>query len=224
MIFYFSVVLYITSVITALVLMILGKNMGARKFFMLSAVHFGFFAVFLASLFFLKPAVDTPPLNYFFLLFVCTGVMLSGLVWRIHVPRPARFYFSIFIVTFPLFLFSPSMLVNFLLTARYTDTLGKVFPVSGNYMLEPQNSWSTASDNNKYKLVRKQGIYRQTIARDILFGGKLDSIKVIRFTPGDKTVIRGYWGSITYVSAELDSTDAEISLIPRRPNSIQRKL
>ena len=224
MVFYLSIVLYISSVIGALVLMILGKQMDRRKFILLASVHGFLFLIFLASLLFKKEVPGQPNLNFFFLLFICSGVWLTGQVWRIANPLPLRIYFSIYSITFPLFLFSPSMLVNFLLTTKYTETLGKTFQVKDNYFLEQQNSWSDKSGKLKYKLVVKKGVFTQTLARDIDFNGSIDSIKTLAFDPNKVAAIRGYRMKETYVSTTLDSIDFTVELKKRKANQIERRL
>jgi len=224
MVFYLSIVLYISSVIGALVLMILGKNMDRRKFMLLASVHGFLLLIFLASLFLGRDTPGETPLNFFFLLFVCSGVWLTGQVWRIATPLPLRIYFSIYAITFPLFLFSPSMLVNFLLTTSYTETLGKTFVVRDNYFLEQQNSWSDNSGRMKYKLVVKKGGFTQTLARDIDFNGAIDSSKTISFDLNQGAVIRGYRPKETFVSSSLDSIDITVVLKKRKFNQIERRL
>ena len=224
MVFYLSIVLYISSVIGALVLMILGKQMDRRKFILLASVHGFLFLIFLASLLLRKEDSGQPTLNFFFLLFICSGVWLTGQVWRIPNPLPLRIYFSIFSITFPLFLFSPSMLVNFLLTTKYTETLGKTFQVKDNYFLEQQNSWSDNSGKLKYKLVVKKGLFTQTLARDIDLNGSVDSIKTISFDPNKSAEIRGYRMKETFVSSSIDSFDISVELKKRKANQIERRL
>ena len=75
-----------------------------------------------------------------------------------------------------------------------------------------------------YKLIRKHGLFYETIQRDVLFNGKLDSIKVLQFVSGDKVMIRGYSAQVTFVSNELDSMDVEVKLVKQKHNQLERKL
>lgn len=222
--FYLAIICYISSFVIALVLMILGKNLGRPRFFLLAGLHSILLFGFIASLI-LRPA-NTPvsTFNYFFLIFFCSGVMLSGWVWRITLPIPIRIYFATFIIGFPMFLFSPSMMVNFLLTNKYTDSFGPAFNVQGNLWLETQNTVAKEDSVPHYKLIRRRGLYRETIARDLVFQGKVDSIKLIEMNPGAVVSIRGYSSRITYVSTEIDSVDLEISLVSKKRNGIEYHL
>lgn len=120
-----------------------------------------------------------------------------------------------------LFLFSPSRLTTFLLSGKYADTLGKTFAVGENYFLEQQIS---SGDNQSYKLIKKHGMFHEAIQRNILFKGKLDSIHVLEFIPNEKTLIRGFSNTTTYVSSDVDSMDVEIKLVKEKQNQIERKL
>lgn len=224
MIFYLSIAIFIGSIIAALALMILGKRMPLRSFILMAAVHVALLILFFLSRSNQTAAEGTERPDFFFLLFICSGTALSGLAWRISAPLPMRIYFSIFMLTFPMFLFSPSRLVNFLLTTRYTDTLGKTFCVKENYFLEQQNSWSKNSAQLYYKLIVKRGIFHQTIGRDLDFGFSLDSIRTITFLKDSVAVVRGYKIKETYVSTGLDSTDIFIPLKSSKPGQIERKL
>lgn len=224
MVFYLSIVCYIASVIIALALMIIGTKMTTAKFLVLCGLH-GLTLLLFVLFSILRNETDpiSSP-NFTFMLYICSGVCLTGLVWRISIPLLLRVYLSIFALTFPLFIFSPSMLVNFLLTTHYTDTLGKTFQVNGAHFLEQQNSWSHASATLKYKLIVKKGIFHQTLARDLDFGGPLDSIHTLSFEVGKKAQIRGYRHQETFVSTGIDSIELTVPMINRKVNQLERKL
>jgi hypothetical protein len=224
MTFYLSIIAYISSVIAALVLMITGKTMAAGKFRWMAGVHLFCGIVFILSILLTGkgPSVEHP--NFFFLLFICTGTCLSALAWRTRITKAEKSYFSLFIVTFPLFLFSPSMLVNFLLTTRYTDSIGKKFPLQGAYALEKQNSWTEHGSEHLYKVVLQRGIFHQTIARDVDFGGEIDSVKVVRFDINDSVRIRAYIIKESYVDTQMDSFEVTVPMKTAKRNLIERRL
>ncbi|MFM2135495.1 MAG: hypothetical protein RL021_895 [Bacteroidota bacterium] len=221
MVFYLSIVLYIASVIAALILMITGKSWTLKRFFLLASIHICFILLYLLKGLRVEENAST---NYFFLFFVCTGTALSGLIWRITSPLLLRAYFSLFMLTFPLFLFSPSMLVNFLLTGKYTDTLGKTFCIKDNLFLEQQQGWKGTNGTFAYKLVERHGIFHKPIARDIQFGGRIDSTRTLLLLKDSTTSIRGYRITETYVSTTIDSIDVTVDLRPKTEMKIERKL
>jgi hypothetical protein len=211
MTFYLSFFVFILSLIAGLALMIAAKDMRRDKFLLLTAVHIIFLFGFIASLL-LRKNDNADSYNYFFMTFICSGVILSGLAWRSFAPLFLKIYFSIFILTIPLFLFSPSMLLNFLLTMNYKETNGPVFKLEDKYFLEKQNNTQNGNGIPHYKIIVEHGIYHQTIQRDIIFGGKLDSIKMLDYQKGKSFQIRGYTSKSTYVSSEVDSTEVTIPL------------
>ena len=93
--FYIAIILFITSVIAGLIASIVGKNTTKEKFFLYAAVHGMFLFAFIASLILRK---DPDAFNYFFLTYICSGLILSGLAWRSNTNIGLKIYFSIFII------------------------------------------------------------------------------------------------------------------------------
>ena len=75
-----------------------------------------------------------------------------------------------------------------------------------------------------YKLIQKKGIFHATIQRDLVFNGKLDSIKVLDFDKSSKGLIRGYTSIKTFVSTQIDSLDVEITLTKKSADGVEYKL
>ena len=67
-------------------------------------------------------------------------------------------------------------------------------------------------------------MFHKTIARDLNFKGKLDSMKIISYDERKAIVIRGYSGSSSFVEDKIDSTDLTIDLLPARKDEIERRL
>ena len=223
MAFYLTLSLYILAVLGGLILMISIRRVPRGTFNRLAVTH-GLLGIGAILSFVLVKNPDPEAPHYLLFAFIISGVLLSGLVWRVPTAFPVKIYFGLFALTFPLFLFSPSMLVNFLLTFRYTDSLGKTFDLGNRYFIEEQQAVLRSKSTMRYKLVRKTGIYRSTIARDIDFAGPVDSIRVLELSGNDSISIRAYRIHNTYVSTEIDSTDRTITLQPARKNVIQRNL
>ena len=219
--FYIAIILFITSVIAGLIASIVGKNMPKEKFFLYAAIHGMFLFAFIASLILRK---DPAAYNYFFLIFICSGLFLSGIAWRSNSFIGLKIYFSLFVITIAMFILSPSRLVNFLLTTKYKDTLGESFLVRENFFLERQSSSMHAEDLPLYKLIRKRGLFHSTIQRDLNFNGKLDSIKILEFDKSSLSVIRGYTSQASYVSNALDSADVEITMKKKTNDGLEYKL
>jgi hypothetical protein len=211
MTFYLSLFIFIISIVAGLVLMIGGKGMSRQKFLLLTSIHLIFIFAFAASLI-LRKAIPSSGYNYFFMAFICSGLVLSGLAWRSLAPFYLRIYFSIFALTIPMFLISPSILLNFLLTMNFSGTNGPVFHLYANYYIEAQNSSRATDKYPHYKLVRKHGLFHQTIQRDLYFSGTLDSVRVIDSENDNTIMIRGFISKVSYVSSEIDSLDLRVPI------------
>lgn len=223
MVFYLSIILFIASVIGGLVLVIIHKRMVREKFLFLGSLHLMLFLAWMASLL-LKKDQEGTPYNYFLLVFLCSGILFSGLAWRSEVPNLIKYYFSIYIITIPMFIFSPSMLVNFLLTGRYTDSLGKRFELGQRYFLETQGTVMSDDTLPHYKVIRVKGMFHETLQRDVVFGGKVDSVKVLQLEPGEMVEIRGYISKKSFVETQIDSSDLTLPLKKTKRNAIEYKL
>jgi hypothetical protein len=223
--FYLAIILYITSIVCGVILMFAVKNISRTKFSGFAFLHLVLIILFIVSTQLKKEAPGQLPVkNLFFLFVICSGIILFGLSWQSRVSIILKIYFSLFSLTLFLFLFSPSRMINFLLTARYADTLGKIIPLKENYFLEEQTSSMNGDSIPSYKLIRKHGMFHETIVRDIRFNGNLDSIHILEFIRGEHVIIRGYSNKTTFVSSEIDSVDVDVKLVKENKNQIERKL
>jgi hypothetical protein len=221
--FYFSLFIFIISLIIGLAIMIAGKNMRRDKFMLLTSLHVIFLFGFLASLLFQK-SQGIVSNNYFFTAYICSGIIMSGLSWRSESPKILRIYFSIFALTIPVFLISPSLLLNFLVTMNFKSTNGPEFHLIDKYYLETQSTTRKADNFPHYKLIQKKGMFHQNIQRDISFNGKIDSVKVISIAKGKSILLRGYTSNRTYVSLDIDSTEVEVPLRVIRQGELEYHL
>ena len=198
-----------------------GKNISRQTIVFLGLMHAMLLFAFIASLLLSSGGKSV---NYFFLAYICSGIIVSGLFIRSEFKLALKIYFGLFGITVPLFIFSPSMLVNFLLTMNYSDSFGAKYPLVGKYYLEAQNVIKEDDTKPLYKLMLKRGMYKQTIDRDIAFSGRLDSVKVLEVNGSHSMRIRGYCSSTTFVTAESDSMDVEVSLRKQKYGDVEYKL
>lgn len=221
--FYLSLFVFILSFIIGLILMITGKNMQREKFFLLASVHAIFLFAFIASLL-LSKNDEALVYNYFFMIYICSGLVLSGLSWRSNSPMILKLYFSIFALSIPLFLISPSTLLNFLLTTNFTNSNGTSFHLNNHYYIENQSVTRKKDNLPHYKVIQKRRLFHKTIQRDVVFKGKLDSVKVLEVDPGTSMWIRGYSSRTTFVSSEVDSTDVMILFKISKQGDVEYRL
>ena len=219
--FYIAIISFIGSVLTGLILMLTKGGLPKDKFRLIFSLHLILLFGFLASVF-LKRGQDTN-VNYFFTAFICSAIMISGMAWKSDISKWIKYYLSVFLLCIPLFIVSPSTLLNFILTTSFTGGNAESFLVTGRIYIERQNTVMGPDSLPHYKVIEKKGLFHSTIERDLVFGGKLDSIKVLDL--GDKAAtVRGYSSVKTFVSNRIDSVDLEISLAKYQRDNIEYRL
>ena len=221
MLLFAAIISFILSNIVALALLFTGKKLNNGWFRMLASLHIIFGVLFLFSLLTNK---EESPRYVSFLIFFCSGIITGGLALGTSTNIILKIYFGIYCLSVFVFIVSPSALLNFLLTANFI-THSDMIPVRGNYFLERQTStFSNDPAEIGYKLIEKKGMFHRTIARDLNFNGKIDSIKVLSFDEINTAVVRGYSGSKNFVEDKIDSVDVTIDLNPTKKDEIRRKL
>jgi hypothetical protein len=215
-----AIISYILSLVVALVLVLVSKRMNPGWFRMIAGIHIVLGVFFLFTLFAYKTET-----NLSFLFFFCSGIVTSGIVFGMNKALPFKIYFGLFSASVFVFLLSPSTLLNFLVAPGFIINKEKLIPVHGKYFLEVQNTLSLDNENTiQYKLIRKAGMFHQTISRNLNFNGSLDSIKVLTVEEGIAAEVRGYISRKTFVSDQVDSTDVSLNLNPTNKDVIQRRL
>lgn len=213
---------YILSLVACLVLMIVGKNLQASTYKKAVAIH-----LVLAGLFFIallqSLASENFPVwvSYGSLAFVCSGVAISGLIFRSKMAFYVKLYFGIFTASFILFVASPSTLFSLITKGKLKVENYDRFKIIDNYYLDKQSSFIGEKNSvTKYKIVQKLGYFNKTISRDIEFENDLDSIRTISFEAGNSAHLRGYF----HISDKVDSIDVDLNLrvIPNK-NEITTK-
>jgi hypothetical protein len=213
-----AIIVYILSLVIALVLVVVSKRMNPGWFRMVAGIHIVLGVFFLFTQFTFKGEV-----NLAFLFFFCSGVVTSGVAFGSKAALPLRIYFGLYSASIFVFILSPSTLLNFLIHPGFSAK-EKMIAVRGNYFLEVQNAMSSDSASVQYKLIRKAGMFHRTIQRNINFNGKVDSVKVLSFEEGIAAEVRGYVSRKTFVSEEVDSTDVSMNLNPTNKDVIERRL
>src|SRR5437764_8665620 len=161
-----AIISYILSLVVGLLLAFAAKKLNPGWFRMLAGIHIVLGVFFLFTLF-AYGNEERPRLAFLF--FFCSGIIMGGLAFGMNKAIPFKIYFGLFGASVFLFLLSPSTLLNFLITAGLN---GSEKPISlyGNYFLERQNTYDKDSSINiQYKLIRKTGMFHQTITRNLNF-------------------------------------------------------
>jgi len=221
MLLYAAIIGYILSNIIALALVFTGKKLNPGVFRLFAALHLVFGVFFIFNLVTDK---QESPRYVSFLVFFCSGIITGGLALGTKTNMILKIYFGIFCLSIFVFILSPSLLLNFLLTASF-NRHKDVMPLKENYFLERQTSaFSSDSSGIKYKLIEKNGMFHKTIARDLDFKGKLDSMRILSYDERKSFIIRGFTSVKNFVEDKRDSIDLTIELLPARRDVIERRL
>jgi hypothetical protein len=221
MLLYAAIIGYILSNIIALALVFTGKKLSPTVFRMLASLHLIFAVFFIFNLLTNK---EESPRYVSFLVFFCSGIITGGLALGTKTNTILKIYFGIFCLSIFVFILSPSLLLNFLMTASFNRHKDMI-QVKENYFLERQASaFSSDTSGIKYKLIEKNGMFHKTIARDLDFKGKLDSMRILSYDERKSFIIRGYSSIKSFVEDKIDSVDLTIELLPAKKDEIERRL
>ncbi len=200
-----AISLYITSMAFAVIISIVIKNNTAKKRKLPLLIHVVLFAFFLFAFLFM----DQPLLpGYLFLFFFCSGIITGGYLIRSNAPLLLRFYFTLYISSILLFLYSPSMLIRAMTLKLDNIAQNDPFRLADNYYLEEEQMLMQVSDSMAtYKITQHFGVFHKTLARDLRFGNRLDSIKILSFNPANGADIRGYISSKSPTFEGIDSIE-----------------
>lgn len=156
---------------------------------------------------------ESTSLHYLMLAFVCSGLMMAGMILRSDALLPFKIYFSLYLLSILFFLISPSHLFRYISYSWRNDDLFQAFHLRNNYFLEEQQGMLNLSDEKtKYKVIQSFGVFHKTLARDIDFGQRIDSIRVVSFNPANTLILRGYFSAKSTTFETPDSLDITTTL------------
>ena len=181
-----TIIFFIASLVGCLILTLSSKNVEERK--LKPALFFHLLLGIIVLIF----AILNQNIEKFSLGFFCSGLLLAGLVIRKKHPLILKLYFGLFLLLILFFVYSPSLLAYFV-TGNYNKVKApQTINLKENfYLAEQQSMIGLSNEFTTYKIYKKNGLYKKTILRDLDFGGKIDSIKVLSFTE-DTIIIKGY--------------------------------
>jgi hypothetical protein len=180
--------LYILSIVTAFILLIVKKNYDKKTCEIFIIIH----SLLLLS--FLLLALYDPKgiARTFFLIFFCSGIVTSAVLLRSSKPLAAKFYISIFPASLLLFVLWPSMLVR-IITFNTIAYHKNQFKITSNYYLEEEQALINRSSGFTYKVTQKFGLFHKTLATSISSEYRLDSIRLLNTGFTNVIELRGYY-------------------------------
>lgn len=164
-----SIIIYILSLVGGLVLMMVGARINKRVINTLIVFHFLLFLFFFLLWFTGTKLKFYFNYHYIFLFAVCSGVLLSGYVLRMVPGIWLRIYFSIYLLTIPVFVYSPSTLISAIAFYKKSDLAGKPYQTGMKYYyIEKHNSMLANMEGViLYKIVKRKSGITKTLARHI---------------------------------------------------------
>ncbi len=194
---------YIFSIAASLILSIALRNVPIIKLKLPLLIHAMLMLLF-CVLYLINH--DSKLLHYLSLAFVCSGLIMAGMVIRSDAMLPFKIYFSLYFFSIIIFIVSPSQLFKYISYSWKSNDLFKTFHIEGNYFLEEQQGMLNLTDDQiKYKVIQSFGVFHKTLARDIDFNHRLDSIHIISFNHLNILILRGYFIA---KSAQVNSPDS----------------
>jgi hypothetical protein len=215
-----SLTLYILSVVAALVLTITAKKRGTGSLKGMLILHM--FLVLLFAMLFLSGNRNIY-IHLSFLFFFCSGILLSGLLLRSEQSLFMKIYSALFLSSIIFFLISPSRTIRFI-TFSHTEHQVNRWNIVSNYFLEEEQLLLAHADSTtSYKITRQFGVFHKTLARDISFGNRVDSIKVLEFNENQNAIIRGYINENSSIFGTCDSMDISVPFVASKNTIIQKR-
>jgi hypothetical protein len=131
--------------------------------------------------------------GYLFLAFCCSGILVAGIVLRSAFKLYVKIYFSLFLFLVFVFIASPSRLIAFISSGNISVQEFKKFRLTENYFIVEQKIDNNRAGKSNYKLVKENGMFHKTLARNIFLPEKTDSISLLTINPGTNTIIKAYF-------------------------------
>lgn len=216
-----ALILYILSVVTAIVLTVVSKKSDFRKFTTwLFILHLLLFVIFIFFEFAFHKHLY---IHLSFLLFFCSGILLSGLVLRSSYPLVLKIYTALFLSSIIVFLLSPSRTIRFI-TFTFDQNNKNSWNITSNYFVEEEQSLLARPANEAtYKITRHYGVFHKTLARNIVFGNRIDSLKVLQFDEDSGIKLRGFFNRKYDTFEACDSLDLSVPFVASKNSIIQKR-
>jgi len=90
-------------------------------------------------------------------------------------------------------------------------------------MEEEKSMLSVSDSTTTYKITRQFGIFHKTLARNISFGMRLDSIRLNNFDEEKGIDVRGYYIRKTDTFEACDSMDISVPFVASKNTIIQKR-
>ncbi|HNQ12830.1 MAG TPA: hypothetical protein PKM16_06475 [Bacteroidia bacterium] len=163
MILYLGIILYVISLVAFLIGLLFYNRIGKPVVTIITILHL-IFLFALVSIFVLK-VNDSYSHIPWLLFYVCSGLLISGVLLRRSNNILFRIYMILFPLTFLWFVVQPGKFISFITTLEY-NPVNYSLKMNDHYFLEKQN-FTLSGDTNVYKVIEKHGLFSKAILRNI---------------------------------------------------------
>jgi hypothetical protein len=220
----FLIIGYVISQVACVIVLVVYSRISLTTSKVVTLVHALIAIVLFIKLFQVK-GNTTFSIAVLFATFICTGIIAFAFVIRKKFPLAIKIYFSIFILSFPLYLYSPSKVFTVMSLGMLSADNANEIPLTGKYFLVRQQGMIKKEGAlSSYKVIKRMGMFNKTIARDFVFGFDPDSTRVLKLDENSEISLRGFFkhplNKSQYI---LDSVDATKKTITSRDTILQIK-
>ncbi len=220
----FLIIAYVMSMVACIIVLAVHSkiNLRASRF---AAILHALIAIVLFVQLFNAKGNTTFLVAALFATFICTGIVGFAFVIRKKFHLLIKVYFSIFVLSFPLYLYAPSKVFTIMsLGMLNADNASEIYLSNNYFLVKQQGMIKKESSATSYKVVKRMGMFNKTLARDFVFGFEPDSAIVLSFNENSEISLRGFKKNKTVNNQyKLDSADATQKTIASRDTVLKFK-
>jgi hypothetical protein len=122
---------------------------------------------------------ESPITSWVSIFFWCSGIYLAGDIVRKSFPLALKAYFIAFLLTLPVFIVSPSRIIQLVAGKGFGKPGEGRIRIVENYFLVKTSEPLDTNGFFRAKFIKEMGFFHKTMARDIPMPDKIDSTELI---------------------------------------------
>lgn len=207
----FLIIAIVLCFVSALIILIVSSKLNAMIGKIAAGTHAVVAGVVIYKL--ISHGTDSFSLAAWFSAFICSGILCFAFIIRKKFSLPVKIYFSLFILSFPMFLFAPSRVFTVMSLGLLSTENANEIHLKGNYFISrEQGMIKHDAANSTYKVIKRMGIFNKTIARELHFNFTPDSATILFMDEKSEIRIRAF----TRKQTGVDSMDVAVKTIGTR--------
>lgn len=220
----FLIIGYILSLVACLIVLVIHSRINLTLCRTVALTHTLIAAILFIQLFQAKGNI-TFSVAALFATFICTGILGFAFVVRKKFPLVIKIYFSLFVLSFPLYLYAPSKVFTLMsLGMLSTENTNEIHLEKNYFLVRQQGMIKTEDVRSSYKIIKRMGMFNKTIARNFIFGFDPDSAKVLKLDENTEISVRAFYKHrLSESQFKLDSADATEKTIASRDTLLRIK-